>query len=245
MKPTIHFVGEPPLATKIKDPPKPAPRPAPGPAPRGRMIAIMRVRGRTWAVDGTAGTAVPPTVINLIYRHDAGEPHAPVVLPPAGSLPVLQSLSFDSLPIRSIAEIANIDAYRSRLHSISFLRCTSLVLDDLSWFVPMAAVQDARSARERAEHSINIQIVSCRLWSLRGMEQFQRVFSLQVPGNGIDLEKEIGYIEACSKNHAASSRSSMSVGMNRISGRTVQRKGMMRISDAAAYIRDQTARASR
>lgn len=241
-KPIIHFVGEAPVATKIDDPkprPKPAAKPVPRPAPRptakpapqmNRTAAVMLARNNTWVMDGAGGTTIPVTISNLVYRFEAGRSYVPIMLPPLPTLPALQSITFDNLPIHSITDIGNLVMYRSQLHAITFIRCPSLVIEDLTWFVPMTTTMPRT-------YQVYITVDSCRLHSLRGMEQFQQAFSLNVQKNGIDLAREISYIEQSSRKPNGL-RSNISLGGNNVSGKPFSRNGLMGISMALARIRE-------
>jgi hypothetical protein len=245
----VHIIGEPPTVTKIPDrPPQrwhavPITNPVTTTRPpqQNPRVVIMRTRNDgTWAFDGTT-TTVPPSVNSITYRHEPGDLNVPILLPPVASLPLVTSLSFRDLPIQSVAEIGNLDEYRPILRSISFLGCTSLVIDDLTWFIPVSIVDLSLDPARRRPASANffININRCHLRSLRGMEQFQRVVSLHVEDCGLDLGNEIATIEAYRTTHGGinGALGDMSIGGNFIGGRKVlKRKGMM-TGTAIAYIR--------
>ena len=240
--PPIHFIGEPPAATKITDQPAPGGRAGHPFTVRpvsyvNRTNAVMRPRDGRWAIEGTPEAAIPAAATNISYRCDAGDVYGPITMPPAASLPSAGSIGFHNLPIRSIAEIANLDEYRPQLRTIAFLGCTSLVFDDLSWFVPMSAVD---AARHRPVNSIfTIQLEGCRLRSLRGMEQFQRIASLQIKDCGVELSSDIGTIEAYRGNHGGAGHplGDMIIGGNTIGGRTVYKYKSMPTNGTIVYIR--------
>ena len=243
--PTIHFVGDPPSATKISDRPAPPrrsnPFPSTGEIYTSRTNVIMLVHDNAWKINGITETTIPSSVVNLSYHHEADirGTFIPIVLPPIASMPVLNSLGFVGLPIASLAEIEGIDAYLPHLRTVSFTNCPMLVIEDLAPFVPMSNI-DQTIRRWSTMYRFTINIRGCQLRSLRCMEQFQRSVSLHVNDNTLDLAREFATIQAynTARTRHNSSTGDISIGGNTIGGHAIRKQKSMSIYAAITYIRD-------
>lgn len=233
----VHIIGEPPTATKVSDRPQQRWQAVPvtaRPQRQDPISVILRVRNGAWTFNET--TTIPPSAANITYHRDPDDPGVPVVLPPVASLPRVATISLHNLPIRSISDIGNIDEYRPIIRSISFIDCPSLVLDDLSWFVPMAAVDFTPAQRRPASLAISVMLARCQIRSLAGMEMFQRAVNLRVEDCGLDLGKEIEIIESYKAAHGWAA-GTMGIGGNFIGGRKVLKRKEMLTVTAITYIR--------
>ena len=189
-------------------------------------VAYMKISGNSWMRDDRKNTAaIPGEAAKLAFLFEGEAPYVPIVLPPAGSLPLLEQVNFYGLPIASMTEIGNLDAYQPQLREIGFNCCCSLVIDDLSWFASMPLVE-------------RIHLPRCKLQSIRCFDQLPKNIKLSIKDNKIDLAEEIGIIESHWKKHGSKVQKSGKIEIlgNCIGREPIKKQHFLTTSSTITYI---------